>query len=95
MKKIKNVESTILKPTREAIKAEGRLMYCEGDGAWNLIRLKGDILKEFPQLKQRREKFDYSMVVHRTFDKLKQDLEKMEKEELLPIFLFFKKKQLD
>jgi hypothetical protein len=59
----------------------------------NIIRLKHDILKEFPQLKERRDKFDYSMVMHRTFEDLKKAIKEMEmNEEVIPIFLFFRKK---
>jgi len=79
----------ILKPQHETLKIEGRISYSEGRRAWNLLRLKDDLLKEFPQLKERREKFSYKMVMHRTFEELKKAIEKMEKEGNLPLVLFF------
>jgi len=65
------------------------MSYSEGRRAWNLIRLKHDLLKEFPQLKERREKFGYKMVMHRSFEDLKKAIEKMEKKGNLPLVLFF------
>jgi len=49
--------------------------------------------KEFPQLKERREKFDYNMIMHRTFEDLKKAIKEIEmNEEVIHIFLFFRKK---
>ena len=96
MKKIKNVESTVLKPKYETLKVDGEISYGEGNGAWNIIRLKRDILKEFPQLREKREKFDYSMIMHRSFDDLKKAIAEMETSEgVVPIFLFFRRKKQD
>ena len=71
------------------LELEGEISYGESQRAWNLIRLKKDILKEFPQLKQKREKFGYKLVMHRSFKELKKAIEKMDKEDnTIPIFLF-------
>jgi len=61
----------ILRPKQETLNISGNLSYSEGNRAWNVIRLKQDILKEFPQLKERREKFDYNMIMHHSFKDLK------------------------
>jgi len=82
--------NNILKPKHDTLKIDGNISYSEGRRAWNLIRLKQDLLKEYPQLKKRREKFSYKMIMHRSFDELKKAVLKMEKEECaIPIFLFF------
>lgn len=47
--------------------------------AWNIIRLKQNILVDFPQLKQRREKFVYKMIMYRKYNELKKAIEEMEK----------------
>ena len=79
----------ILKPTRETLEILGKLSYGEGTRSWNTIRFKQDILKEFPQLKQRRERFGYKMIMYRTYKELLKKLKKMEEEkEVIPIFLY-------
>jgi len=86
-------ELTVLKPMHETLKIIGELSYGESQRAWNLIRLKQDLLKEFPQLKQRREDFSYQMIMHRTYEDLKKAIKDMEKSEApIPIFLFLCKK---
>lgn len=79
-----------IRPKREKLEVEGRLSYAEGNRAWNIIRLKQNILLEFPQLKQRREKFGYKMVMYRSYDELKKAIEEMEKNgEPIPILFGF------
>ena len=69
------------------------MSYGESQQAWNLIRLKHDLLKEFPQLKQKREDFVYQMIMHRSYKDLKKAIADMEKQErAIPIFLFLCKK---
>jgi len=47
-----------------------------------------DLLKEFPQLKERREKFIYKMIMHRSFEDLKKAISEMEKQGDMPLILF-------
>ena len=80
----------VLRPKQETFEIEGKLSYGEGNRAWNTIWLKRDLLKEFPQLKERRKKFNYKMVMHRSFKELKRDINKMDKEgEVIPLLLWF------
>lgn len=80
----------IIKPKHETLEITGKMSYGEGNRAWNVIRLKQNILREFPQLKERRKKFAYKMIMHRSFKELKEEIEKMEKKnKVIPIFLFF------
>lgn len=84
----------VLKPRHETLQIRGRLSYGEGNRAWNTIRLKKDLLREFPQLKERREKFGYKMIMHRSFKELKEALREMEiKGEAIPILLLFYKEE--
>ena len=87
-----NVNNKIIQPKHETLELEGELSYSEGLRAWNLIRLKKDILREFPQLKERREKFAYKMIMHRTFEDLKKSLKELENQKVIPIFLFFSRR---
>lgn len=85
--------SDILKPKHETLKICGSLSYSEGHRAWNIIRFKHDLLKEFPQLKERREKFSYKMIMHRSFEDIKKAIAKIEEEEdAIPILLFLCRK---
>jgi len=79
----------ILRPRHDTLDICGNLSYGEGNRAWNILRLKQNILQEFPQLKERQKKFGYKMVMHRSFKELKEAIKKMEKEsDVIPIFLF-------
>ena len=88
------METQILQPTRTALKVKGKLAYREFEQAWNIIRLKKELLNEFPILKEKRSTFSYQMVVYRTYDELDKVVRKMKREKLpLPIFLFLEKEK--
>ena len=71
------------------------MSYMEGRRAWNLLRFKDNLLKEFPQLKSRREDFAYQMIMHRSYRNLKKAITEMENKGLpIPIFLFLCKKKI-
>ncbi len=62
---------------RNFIDVEGRIIYSEGNQAWNLIKLKKEFLNEFYQLKEKRLKvFSYKMLYYRTYE----EFEKVVKE---------------
>jgi len=82
----------ILKPIHRTLEIKGEISYTEGRRAWNLIRMKEILLKEFPQLKERREKFGYKMVMHRSPEELKKFTSKMNKEDAIPILLYLCRK---
>lgn len=85
-------EGSLLVPRQEPVHIEGKLLYCEGDGAWNMIRLKKEVLYEFPELKNKRASLNYKMVIPRTPDKIKDFLEELKKSSsVVPILLFFEK----
>ena len=78
----------IIFPIHETLELEGKLSYSEAQRAWNTIRFKKELLKEFPQLFKRREKFGYKMVLHRGFKELKKEINKIENKHL-PVPLIF------
>ena len=91
-KKEKNQEQltaellSYLKP-KDTINITGKLSYKESLQAWNVIQLRKEIVGLFPQLKEKRGKFGYSMLYNRSVDELKKIVEKLEKKDLVPILL--------
>lgn len=67
-----------LLPLKETAEFSGKLSYAEGSRAWHVIRLKKDILREFPQLKRRDKEFGYKIVIYRKYEELKKAIEEME-----------------
>jgi len=91
----KNDNLSILKPNREKLKIQGRLMYHDASRAWNTLRIKKPILDEFSHLKRKDGDFAYLMIYHRTFKDLKDEIEKLEKQEsdVIPLLFFLCKKK--
>ena len=81
-----------LTPRKEALKINGKLLYNEGDQSWNMIRLKKEVLYEFPQLKEKQSSFSYLMVIGKTQEEIKQVLSEVNKE-AVPVLLFFNKEK--
>jgi len=50
---------------RKVINVKGKVHYSESNQAWNVIQLRKEIIQEFPQLKEKRSKFAYKMVLHK------------------------------
>jgi len=82
--------SSYLKP-REVFSIKGPITYRESIRAWSTIHMKKEILAIFPQLKEKRTKFDYTMHYNRSPKDLKKILDKLEKDEVVPILLLFGK----
>lgn len=75
---------------------KGKVLYSQGDRAWSLVRLKKDILDKFPQLREKRIKFSYEMVIHKTYNDLEKAIKDLKKnEEAIPILLFLYKEKQD
>lgn len=74
------------------IKVDGRLAYNEGFQAWNTIRLKQQIIAEFPQLKEKRTPFFYNINFVKTYNDLIGLVNKLKKEKKpIPLLLWFYK----
>jgi len=82
--------SSYLKP-REVFNIKGPVTYRESLRAWSTIHMKKEILAIFPQLKEKRTKFEYTMLYNRSPKDLREILQKLEKEEIVPILLLFEK----
>ena len=76
---------------RHTINSEGKVAYSEGFQAWNTIRLKKELFSEFPELKEKRSKFSYELIYHRTIEELKKAFMKIEKTGALPVLMFLSK----
>ena len=68
-----------LNPLHQSLEITGKLSYSEGDQAWTNLRLKKDILRKFPYLKDKQGSFMYCMKVYESHKDLKKELEQMEK----------------
>lgn len=79
-------------PRREPVKIKGSLLYNESAQAWNIIRLKKEVLNEFPELKEKRGSFQYTMIIPRSEKELdKTFIEQLKAQNIFPIFLSFSK----
>tara|TARA_Y100000034_G_C6848611_1_gene384718 strand:- start:75 stop:374 length:300 start_codon:yes stop_codon:yes gene_type:complete len=92
--KEKKREFSLLSPKRDILDIKGSMTYSECRKSWSVIRLKKDIIKEFSQLKEPREKFGYHLTLHRSFKDLKRKLTELEKKgSTVPMLLFFGKEK--
>jgi len=90
------METKVLQPKKTTLNIKGRISYTEADQAWNMIKLKKELLNEFTDLKEKRSKFLYQMLFYRTYAELEKLVKKMKKEEsALPILLFLEKERID
>lgn len=71
------------------IEVEGKIIYSEGNQAWNIIKLKKEILTEFYQLKEKRSKFSYNMAYYRTYEELERAIKELKKKGTSLPFLVF------
>lgn len=76
-------------PNRDAITAEGCMMYHESAGSWNTVRLSQRIVWEFPLLMERGKKVGYKAVLARTAEKMEEMIAGIRKGELPPPLLLF------
>jgi hypothetical protein len=74
---------------RNFLDVEGKIIYSEGDQAWNLIRLRKEILNEFHQLKEKSSKFSYKILYFRNFEEFQAEFKKIKKGEVLPMLVWF------
>ena len=74
---------------RNQVNVDGKILYSEGDQAWNLIRLKKDVINEFNQLKEKSSKFSYHMAYFRAYEELEKAVKSLKKEGALPVLVWF------
>lgn len=76
---------------KKIIDIDGKLAYAEGFQSWNTIRLKKEIVEEFPQLKEKRSAFSYRLIFFRTHEELQNAVNKLKNEEIMPMVLWLYK----
>lgn len=83
------MEAKILQPSRQVLDVKGKIAYGDSSHSWSNIRLKKEIVDEFPALKEKRAKFSYNMLFYRTYNDLEKALRRMRRKKMpLPILLF-------
>jgi len=82
-----------LTPTK-TVNVEGKIHYNEGNQAWGKIKLKKEIINEFPQLKEKRSAFSYELMFCRTVEDLRIIIKKYAKSDCtVPLMLFLYKEK--
>lgn len=72
---------------KDTINILGHVSYKESMQSWSIINLRKEILTIFPQLKEKRGKFAYSMYFNRSAKELKKIFEDLERKDITPILL--------
>jgi len=78
---------------RNVIEILGKLSYGESLGAWNTIRFKKELVKEFPQLEEKRSKFSYKVVYYKDLKGFEKTLKEVKREGNLPLLLWVFKEE--
>ena len=76
---------------KETIQINGKLSYKESLGSWNVIQLQKEIIDLFPQLREKRSNFGYTMFYNRSFKESRKIIDELEKNGVVPIFLLLAK----
>ena len=82
---------TYLIPTDKQKTITGKLAYNESVRAWNIIRLKKDILDYYTQLRQKNSTFSYEMQVSYHYDIIEKLIKKAKKEGRAPPLMLWLK----
>ena len=79
--------------SRSYIDVDGKILYSEGNQAWNTIKLKKEVLNEFYQLKDKMLKlFSYKMVYYRKYEELEKAIRELKKNnQALPVLVWLYK----
>ena len=84
-----------IRPVNRIVDIKGKIAYGDSQQAWSIIRLKKEILDEFPQLKERNANFTYKMVFYREYDTFEKAMRKERKNKEVPpiLLMLYKEKQ--
>lgn len=81
-----------LTPRNDKLELNGKVSYNESEQAWNVIRLRKPLLREFSDLKDKKNDIYYYIIFFRTFEELLKNVDEMNKKNhALPLLLFFYK----
>ena len=79
---------------RKIINVKGKIHYNESKQAWSNIKLKRELINEFPQLKEKRASFSYELMFGRTVEDLDKALKELAKKgEVVPMLMFLYKER--
>ena len=76
---------------KRIIDIEGKIAYAESFQSWNIIRLKKEIIDEFPQLKEKRSSFSYKLVFCRDFKELLNKVKNLKNDDVMPMLMWMYK----
>ncbi len=76
---------------RKVVNSNGMIYYDDKAGAWGIIRLKSEVIKEFYQLQEKLSKFSYKLEYYRTYEELENAIKELKKTNDLPVLLRFYK----
>ncbi len=86
------MEFKILQPCRDVLDIKGKIAYGDSSKTWSNIRLKKEVVDEFPALKERRANFSYNMLFYRSYNELEKAIRKMKRKKVpLPLLMHLMK----
>ncbi len=89
------MKKQILAPIK-IIESKGKLSYNESNRAWGTIRLKSEIINEFRQLREKRTKFNYKLILYRDYEDFEKTLKQIIKnKEVIPVLIWFEKERVE
>ena len=71
------------------------MLYQESAQAWNTIKIKRELLFLFPQLRDKRSPAKYTMLISRSGDETKKQIEEAVRQDKIPILLFIEKEEVE
>ena len=77
---------------RKVINVKGKIHYNESKQAGSNIKLKRELINEFPQLREKRFAFSYGIMFYRTVEDVNKLIKKFaKKDEAVPLLMFLYK----
>ncbi|MBT3577274.1 hypothetical protein HOA55_01985 [archaeon] len=76
---------------KTVIDIEGKISYAESFQSWNMLRLKREIVEEFPILKEKRSSFSYRLMFCRSHEDLMKMVKGLKSEAVMPLVLWMYK----
>jgi hypothetical protein len=73
---------------RKVVDIDGSILYNERAQSWNNIKLRKEIINEFPELSRKRSKFSYNMKLCRNIDEFKEISEEINNGTTIPICIW-------
>ena len=84
-----------INPAQDVFKIEGNVLYQESAQAWNTIKIKRELLFLYPQLRDKRSPAKYTMLVPRSGEETKKQVEAFIRQNKIPILLFLEKEEIE